>query len=75
MRILCWNIRGLGSRGRRKQLKELAASQNVDVTCLQETMKESFSIAKLRGLVAGQNFAWNWTASAGHLGGTLLGVK
>jgi hypothetical protein len=72
MRILCWNIRGLGSKGRRKQLKQWVVSQNVEVICLQETMKENFSIAKLRGLVTGQNFAWNWTMSAGHL---LLRVK
>jgi exonuclease III len=75
MRILCWNIRGLGSKGRRKQHKEWVVSQNVEVICLQEIMKDDFSIAELRGLVTGQNFAWNWTASAGHSGGTLLGVK
>jgi exonuclease III len=51
MRILCWNIRGLGSKGRRKQLKEWVVSQNVEVVCLQETVKEDFSIAELRGLM------------------------
>jgi hypothetical protein len=38
----------------------------VEVICLQETMKEHFYIAELRGLVLGQSFSWNWTASADH---------
>jgi hypothetical protein len=38
-------------------------------------MKTEFSISKLRKLVDGQNFSWNWTASQGHSGGTLIGVK
>jgi hypothetical protein len=51
IKILCWNIRGLGGKGRRKQLKELMYKYKVDVICLQETMKEHFTLSELRGLV------------------------
>jgi exonuclease III len=75
MRILCWNVRGLDGKGRRRQLKEMVDINRVDIICLQETMKENFTVAELRGLASGKSFSWNWTASAGHSGGTLLGVK
>jgi hypothetical protein len=51
IKILCWNIRGLGGKGRRKQLKELMYKYKVDVICLQETMKEHFTLSELRELV------------------------
>jgi exonuclease III len=40
MRILCWNVRGLEGKGRRKQLKEMVTMHRVYIMCLQETMKE-----------------------------------
>jgi exonuclease III len=57
MRILCWNVRGLGGKGRRRQLKEMVTNHRVDVICLQETMNEHFTIVELRGLVSGQSFS------------------
>jgi exonuclease III len=75
MKILCWNVRGLGGKGRSRQLKEMVDKNRVEILCLQETMKEHFTIAELRELVSGQSFSWNWTTSASHSGGTLLGVK
>jgi exonuclease III len=42
MRILFWNIRGLGSAGRRKLLLELINKYNFDGICIQETIKASF---------------------------------
>jgi exonuclease III len=60
---------------RRGQLKELINKHRVDVFYLQETMKIEFTLSELRNLVDGQNFSWNWSASQGHLGGSLIGVK
>jgi exonuclease III len=75
MRVCFWNIRGLGGKGRRRQLREMIFKQRIDVICLQETMKTHFSLANLRNLVGGQRFSWNWTSARGHSGGTLIGVK
>lgn len=75
MKLMYWNIRGLGSAGRRKQLKELMSQHKVDVICLQETIKENYTIGELKALEEGGSFSWNWTAARGHSGGTLIGVK
>jgi exonuclease III len=53
MKTLCWNIRGLGSKGRRKQLKELMNKHRVDIICLSETMKEQFALPELWRLAGG----------------------
>jgi exonuclease III len=49
MKILFWNVRGLGEKKRRGQLKELIDKNRVDIFCLHETMKREFSISELRG--------------------------
>jgi exonuclease III len=59
MRILYWNVRGLGGKGRKRQLKKMVIMHRVDIMCLQETMKEQFTVAYLRGLVSGHNFSCN----------------
>jgi exonuclease III len=74
MKILFWNIRGLGARGRQKQLKDLISFHRVDAVCLQETIKADFSVGELNYLSEGVSFEWAWTAASGHSGGTLVGV-
>jgi exonuclease III len=73
MKILFWNVRGLG--GEKGQLKELINKHRVDVFCLQETMKTKFTLPEHTKLDDRQNFSWNWTASQGQSGGTLIGAK
>jgi exonuclease III len=75
MKILFWNIRGLGAEGRRKQLSEIRQIHRVDVICLQETIKREFSVGELATLSEGFRYEWVWTAAQGHSGGTLIGVK
>jgi exonuclease III len=75
MKILFWNIRGLGSSGRRNQLRELRKKHKVTVICLQETIKADFSVFDLNALSEGGDFEWSWTAAVGHSGGTLTGVN
>jgi exonuclease III len=75
MKILFWNVRGLGADGRRKQLRELRDFHRVDIVCLQETFKSDFSVGELSSLSEGSPFEWCWTAANGHSGGTLTGVN
>ena len=57
MKILFWNIRGLGGAGRRKQLSDLMKDCKVDIMCLQETIKLDFTQTELRNLGEGGNFS------------------
>lgn len=43
MKVLFWNIRGLGNSARGRQLRELIIEKEVDIICIQETKKKSFS--------------------------------
>ena len=40
MRIISWNIRGLGSRKKRRVVKEFLRLQNPNVVMFQETKRE-----------------------------------
>lgn len=60
MKVLFWNIRGLGQSGRRGQLREIVLKHKIDVICLQETIKREHTIAELRELGNNQHFSWNW---------------
>jgi exonuclease III len=75
MKILFWNIRRLGAKGRRKQLRELKQTHRVDVLCLQETIKANYTHGDLNEICEGFSFEWIWTEAIGHSGGTLIGVR
>jgi len=74
MKILFWNIRGLNSGGRKKQLGELLSKHQVDVVCLQETIKQKFTNRELTSLAGGQDMPWEWIRPEGRSGGLLIGA-
>jgi exonuclease III len=57
MKIMFWNIRGLGGAGRRGQFKDLMSQHHLEVICLQETIKKNFTDHMLKDLVNGQDFS------------------
>ena len=71
MKILFWNIRGLGNAGRRRQLVELCKKHDFHFICLQETIKETFRSRELNSFSRGLDFHWSWIPSNGHSGGLL----
>ncbi|KAK1683865.1 hypothetical protein QYE76_044713 [Lolium multiflorum] len=75
MRVLFWNIRGFGRKGRRTLLKDYLRLHRIDVVLLQETIKQDFSDAELRSLEIGDKFFWDWLPASGHSGGMLIGVR
>ena len=75
MRVLIWNMRGFGRRGRRNQLREYLRKVKVDIIILQETIRQSFSDHELRSLELGGLFTWNWLPASGMSGGMLLGIR
>ena len=75
MRILFWNIRGFGCKGRRTLLRDLIRKHRIDVICLQETIKQDFTDSELQGIEVGDKFFWCWLPASGHSGGVLLGLR
>jgi exonuclease III len=75
MKILMWNVRGLGKPARRRQVREYILHENIDFIGLQETIKQDFSESILRDLAGSCNVSWFWSPSYGHSGGILVNVQ
>lgn len=75
MKVIMWNIRGMGRLPRLRQLKEMIARESPDILGLQETIKQNFSEHELESLAPGRGYKWGWIEALGHSGGILLGVK
>lgn len=75
MKMLFWNIHGLGNEGRRKLLLELIAKHAFDCVCLQETIKTTFRQRKLDRFAGSMEMHWFWVPCVGHSGGMLMGVS
>lgn len=74
MKLLCWNIRGFGLPGRRRQLIEYLRQEEIDIVGPQETIRQDFSMLELHRLSRHQ-FASQWLPAMGHSGAILLGVR
>lgn len=70
MRILFWNVRGLGKANRRSWVKEHILTEDLDIVAIQETIKQDFIDIELKELSGNRYF--NWVPSRGHSGGSLL---
>jgi exonuclease III len=49
MKVLHWNIRGLGLPEKCRYLQEFISKEHFDIICIQETKKEVFSTHFLHG--------------------------
>lgn len=68
-------MRGFGARGRGNQLRDYVRDAHVDLICLQETIKPSFSSTELSSIACSDRFVWRWLPASGHSGGILIGAK
>lgn len=75
MRILFWNVRGLGKAHRRRWVKEHILSEDIDMVAIQKTIKQDFSDIELKEMAGDRDFSWLWIPSRGHSGGMLSGIK
>jgi exonuclease III len=75
MKIMFWNVRGLGKSYRRSLVRNHIISENLEMVALQETIKQDFEDWELKELAGSQDFSWFWTPSKGHSGGMIMGVK
>jgi exonuclease III len=49
MKVMIWNIRGMGKKARVRQLKEMISREDVDILGVQETIKIFFIPQSWRG--------------------------
>lgn len=71
MKILSFNIRGLGSSVKKKEIKDLIARHRIDFCCVQETKLDSFSDVIGRNVWGGNNCDWAVRNAEGRAGGIL----
>lgn len=71
MKILSINIRGLGSRIKKREVNELIKKQNVDFCCIQESKLEAVSDADCRAVWGEGRFEWATREAIGSSGGII----
>jgi exonuclease III len=75
MRILFWNVRGLGKSNKRKLVKDHILQEELDIVALQETIKLDFEDWELKEMAGNKDFSWRWSPARGHSGGMILGIR
>jgi hypothetical protein len=71
MIVYSYNIRGLGGDVKRRRIKQLILSENVDFMAIQETKLEAISDSLCYSLWGGPNCDWAFLPSEGSSGGIL----
>ena len=75
MKLMFWNVRGLGKTHRRSLVRDHVLSESLDLIALQETIKQSFDDWELKDLAGNIDFNWIWNPSRGHSRGLIMGVR
>ena len=71
MKILSWNVRGLGRDDRRRRVKEFLRQKNVDMVLLQETKKSNIDDNVIRSLWPSDSVEYMEVDAEGSAGGIL----
>ena len=71
MKMLSWNIRGLGRREKRNRLRKLIRDNEIDVVLIQETKKEVISKEIVRSVWPDMEFDYLEVGARGYSGGLL----
>ena len=71
MRILCWNVRGLGSFMKKGIVKKLVIENHIQMLLVQETKLEKVEYNMVQSLWVDENFEWVSVASKERSGGLI----
>ncbi|XP_028078606.1 uncharacterized protein LOC114280437 [Camellia sinensis] len=71
MKILSWNVRGIGRPEKRRQIKKSLAERKVDIVLLQETKKAVVDSTLVRSMWPGEQFDFMAVDVIGQAGGLL----
>ena len=72
MKILSWNVRGLGSKTKHKRVKETTIKAAPDVVLIQETKLKTLDDLVVRDVWESRFKGWECLPSVGALGGVLV---
>ena len=72
MKIISWNVRGLGSKTKRGVIKDLVKKENPDIIVFQETKKETIDWKVIAGIWGVRFKEWVWLPAIGRSGGILI---
>ena len=72
MKILSWNIRGLGSKKKMRIVKRLLSSQSPDVVMLQETKRVNWDRRFASSVWKGRSLEWIALLACGASGGIVI---
>ncbi|XP_057789480.1 uncharacterized protein LOC131006301 [Salvia miltiorrhiza] len=71
MKLASYNIRGLGSKIKKREIRELIQKQMIDLCLIQETKMENFSDSDLRSIWGSEKFDFARKQAEGRLGGII----
>lgn len=72
MKVLCWNVRGLGSPVKKATVKYVICSSKADIVLIQETKLSSMSNATVTEVCGSGSFDWVCRDAMGSARGILL---
>ncbi|KAK8681047.1 hypothetical protein V6N13_053454 [Hibiscus sabdariffa] len=71
MRVLCWNVRGLGVKSKQSMIRKTTSRNKVEMVFLQETKKEEILELEVGRLWYDDNFCFVTAPSSGKSGGLI----
>ena len=71
-KVLCWNVRGLNSEKRQRDVRAKIEESNCSIVCLQETKYESFDLKSIRQFCPQRFDNFAFAPSHGASGGILV---
>lgn len=72
MKIMSWNVRGLGAAVKRQSIKHIITKHNPDIIVLQETKKESFDRSLVASIWGSRHKGWVILPAEGSRGGIAI---
>lgn len=72
MRILSWNVRGLGKKEKKGKFKQLVIQRKIDILLIQETKQRTVSRNFISSIWGGSDFKFVEVEVEGSAGGLLI---
>ncbi|KAL8530226.1 hypothetical protein ACS0TY_007323 [Phlomoides rotata] len=68
---MSFNVRGLGKKMKRSEIRRMLSSNGIELCCLQETKMESMENRMGNELWPNKKFDWVWKEAEGRAGGLI----